>query len=203
MKLNEKLTNVDYSNDHVVSDANTATETGGYYTNSDTANLPVSGSAGYLNVMYRNDDNITQVWTRYRDNQVFMRQKNTIEPSGWKEWSAIMTEPTVLYENETGTNSNFSLNDDVNNYKYIEIYTKQNNYTLAYKCQKIYNPNGKNSAIDYLYHMNDKLYGNGVQITFSGKNATLSGGFGYTVGAGGQYATASNTINIVRVIGYK
>ena len=112
-------------------------------------------------------------------------------------------EPVILYNNESGTNSNFSLNDDVSNYKYIEVYTKQNNYTLAYKCQKIYNPNGKNIAIDYLYYMNDKLYGNGVQITFSGKNATLSGGFGYTTGAGGQYVTASNTINIVRVIGYK
>lgn len=81
---------VDYSDNNIVSDANLATETGGYYTNADTTNLPISGSAGYLNVMKRNDDNINQIWIRYRDNQVFMRQKNTLEPSGWKEWNAIM-----------------------------------------------------------------------------------------------------------------
>lgn len=89
MKLNEKLTNVDYSNDHVVSDANNAIETGGYYTLSTTTNLPINGSAGYLNVMKINDDVITQFWTRYSNNELYMRQKNTIEPSGWKEWVEI------------------------------------------------------------------------------------------------------------------
>lgn len=121
----------DYSNNNIVSDANTATETGGYYTNANTLNLPINGSGGFLNVMYRSDDNITQTWTRYRDNQVFMRQKNTIEPSGWKEWSAIMTEPTVLYEtdktySEVSTNTKITLTDDITKYKRVVLYGLQN-----------------------------------------------------------------------------
>lgn len=95
----------DYSNNNVVSDANTATETGGYYTNADTTNLPMSGSAGYLNVMKRNDDIINQIWTRYRDNQVFIRQKNTIEPSGWKEWEQLKTaNGDIVYESTLTSN---------------------------------------------------------------------------------------------------
>ena len=116
MKLNEKLTNVDYSNDHVVSDANNATETGGYYTISTTTNLPISGSAGYLNVMKRNDDNINQIWTRYRDNQMFIRQKNTQEPSGWKEWATVAGKSAVTVM--VGTNKTYTQN----NYFVVDAY---------------------------------------------------------------------------------
>lgn len=126
---------VDYSNNNVVSDANTATETGGYYTNADTTNLPISGSAGYLNVMKRNDDVITQVWTRYRDNQVFMRQKNTIEPSGWKEWEQLKTANSdIVYESILTTNqSTINVSDldivrDGGEYEVtLEAYTSNNN----------------------------------------------------------------------------
>lgn len=90
-----------------VADANEITETGGYYTNANTTNLPINGSGGFLNVMYRSDDNITQTWTRYRDNQVFMRQFNSVEPSGWKEWSRISPKLEKLWENPNKT-ANFS-----------------------------------------------------------------------------------------------
>lgn len=116
MKLNEKITNIDYSNDHVVSDANNATETGGYYTISTTINLPMSGSAGYLNVMKRNDDNITQTWTRYRDNQVFMRQFNSVEPSGWKEWEIVAGKSAITVM--CTTNKTYSQN----NYLVVDAY---------------------------------------------------------------------------------
>lgn len=90
-QIKEVVNNTFYAGytETAISDSNEAKETGGYYTNANTTNLPINGSGGFLNVMYRSDDNITQVWTRYRDNQVFMRQFNSIEPSGWKEWVEI------------------------------------------------------------------------------------------------------------------
>lgn len=89
MKLNEKITNVDYTNNHICLDANLAVETGGYYTNANTTNLPIDNSAGYLDVKFHADGNLTQFWTRYRDNQVFIRHCNPVAPSGWKEWQEI------------------------------------------------------------------------------------------------------------------
>ena len=112
MKLNEKLTNVDYSNDHVVSDANNAIETGGYYTNASTANLPVSGSSGYLDVKYHSDTQLVQTWTRYRDNQIFIRQYNTVEPSGWKDWQEFGPKSAITVmctSNQTYTSNSYQV----------------------------------------------------------------------------------------------
>lgn len=206
MKLNEKLTNVDYSNDHVVSDANNATETGGYYTNADTTNLPMSGSAGYLNVMKRNDDNINQIWTRYRDNQVFMRQKNTIEPSGWKEWERLTTEPTVLYENSNGSNGNITLSDDVDNYLAIEIFYKGDNYS-NFNSTKILSPFGNASLIIANINTSGQYMGvffrlsnvsvSNNQINVNENGQLFSNGFNVNNG------TTNNFIYITKVLGYK
>lgn len=163
MKLNEKLTNVDYSNDHVVSDANTATETGGYYTLSTTTNLPISGSAGFLDVLcHTSDDCVIQYWTRYRDNQVFMRQFNLIEPSGWKEWVEISTSPVVLYETSKtfeniADDTIITLNDSIRNYKRIIIFALSNNNILG--SVEVYNPT-----------INDQI---GIFITANGNRSGL------------------------------
>lgn len=155
MKLNEKLTNVDYSNDHVVSDANNATETGGYYTNADTTNLPMSGSAGYLNVMKRNDDIINQIWTRYRDNQVFIRQKNTIEPSGWKEWEQLKTIGSDIVYDKTleSAQSSVSIPCDIvaDGGAYEFIFIIQPNTTSPTSDYKMYF--NDNNSIQYAINM--------------------------------------------------
>lgn len=200
MKLNEKLTNVDYSNDHVVSDANTATETGGYYTNADTTNLPISGSAGYLNVMKRNDDNINQIWTRYRDNQMFIRQKNTQEPSGWKDWKAIVTESIILYENSNGSNGNITLNDSVNNYKYIEVYYKNNDN--RYNSKKFYDINGKYVVLDSYYSSNSDIVWKQQTRLFNGTQFNVVANAECSAAAITYIKTTSNTF-VTLVLGYK
>lgn len=112
MKLNEKLTNVDYTNNHICLDANLAIETGGYYTNASTANLPVSGSGGYLDVKYHSDTQLVQTWTRYRDKQIFIRQYNTVDPSGWKEWQEIGQKSAITLQ-KTGSNQTIGSNYSV------------------------------------------------------------------------------------------
>lgn len=204
MKINEKLTNVDYSDNHICSDANNATETGGYYTNSTTINIPITGGGGYLDVKKCSDTRINQTWTNYIDNQIFNRQYNNVN-DGWGEWKKLLLDGTILYENINGTVSNFTLNDSAANYKYIEIYTRQDEYTNGYKCQKVYDPNGKKVVINYSRYESTnpaRLQTFGISVTFNGKSATIGDKFGYVTG-GQAYATTGDSVKIVKVLGYK
>ena len=89
----------DYSNNNICTDANNAIETGGYYTNSTTANLPLAApraSSGFLDVKvhFGNDLNaVTQIWTRYRDNEIYIRHWYSFTTSqvtdGWTDWAQI------------------------------------------------------------------------------------------------------------------
>lgn len=115
--------------------------------------------------------------------------------------------PVILYENETGTSNNFTLNDSVTNYEYIEVYTRQENYTNGYKYEKIYEPNGKKVFINYARYegsesSNLKLQSFGMGVTFSGTNATVSDKFGFVTG-NTIYSTTADSIKVVKVIGYK
>lgn len=190
----------DYSNNNVVSDANTATETGGYFTLSTTTNLPINDSAGYLNVMKRDDDVITQIWTRYRNNELYIRQKNTIEPSGWKEWKRLTTEPTVLYENSNGSNGNITLNDSVDNYKYIEVYYKNNDN--RYNSKKFYDINGKYIVLDSYYSSNSDIVWKQQTRLFNGTQFNLVANAECSAADITHIKTNSNTF-VTLVLGYK
>ena len=76
-------------------------KTGFYDTNAATTNIPVNGSTGLLQVLRPNNGlNVTQIWYRYRDNQVYVRHYNAINtPSDgsaietgirkWTEWTIL------------------------------------------------------------------------------------------------------------------
>ena len=70
----------------------TSLPTGIYYCSGDALNAP-HASAWFLHVMNRvfpdGDHVITQVAYRYRDDEIQMRQYNSISPAGWKAWSVI------------------------------------------------------------------------------------------------------------------
>ena len=206
MKLNEKLTNVDYSNNHVVSDANSITETGGYYTNANTTNLPINGSAGYLDVKKHANGNLAQIWTRYRDNQIFIRYCNPVEPSGWKDWKVIMTEPVVLYENSNGSNGNISLSDSISNYSAIEIFYKSD-VDANFSSTKVLKPFTKAALITMNINLSGSYQGVFFRITqlslsnnqlTVGKNGQLFGG-----GSAVNNGATNNQIYITKVLGYK
>lgn len=135
----------DYSNNNVVSDANTATETGGYYTLSTTTNLPINGSAGYLNVMKRNDDVITQFWTRYSNNELYIRQKNIIEPSGWKAWEQIKTIGSDIVYDKTLESAQSSVSIP------CDILADGGAYEFSF----IISPNNTSAVSDYKMYFND------------------------------------------------
>lgn len=78
----------DYSENNIILDANNTIETGGYYTNSTTINIPIVGGGGYLDVKKHTDTRINQTWINYKDNQIFNRQYNNIN-SGWGDWQLI------------------------------------------------------------------------------------------------------------------
>ena len=183
-----------------VADANEITETGGYYTNANTLNLPINGSGGFLNVMYRSDDNITQTWTRYRDNQAFMRQYNSVNSLGWKEWRAIVTEPTVLYENANGSNGNITLNDSVENYRYIEVYYRNNDN--RYNSKKFYKINGKYVVLDSYYSASNDIVWKQQTRLFDGKQFNVISNAEVSNAAISYIKTSSNTF-VMLIIGYK
>lgn len=81
----------DYSENNIILDANNTIETGGYYTNSTTINIPVVGGGGYLDVKKHTDTRINQTWINYKDNQIFNRQYNNIN-NGWGDWQSINSE---------------------------------------------------------------------------------------------------------------
>lgn len=116
-----------------------------------------------------------------------------------------LIKPTILYENSIGTSNNLTLTDSIDNYKYIEIYTKQENYTNGYKCQKVYDPKGKKVMINYARYESTspaRLQTFGMSVTFSGASGTVGDKFGFITG-GQTYGTTGDSIKIVKVLGYK
>lgn len=92
--LGALLEKIDYT---TISNANNATTTGHYYTNSETVNLPMISSKGYLDVK-GNGEQCVQVWYKYTDNEVYTRAYNKFDSYGeynesatptWKSWEKL------------------------------------------------------------------------------------------------------------------
>jgi hypothetical protein len=122
--------------------------------------------------------------------------------------SGNSNESTVLYDNESGSFNAIALNDDIENYKFVEIYyigkfeTSGDNYCYT----KMFNPTGKqidlssNTCIQQENAIN--LH---ATIKMQGKSLTWSRNFMCYTGTG-TYAYAgnsSNCIRIVKIIGIK
>ena len=75
----------------------------------------------------------------------------------------VVTEGTVLYENTNGSNGNITLNDSVENYKYIEISAYKSDDNSLFPTQKFYN-NYQNCVADFnaTYNVNGGIYSGGV-----------------------------------------
>ena len=115
-----------------------------YYTSASATNKPpqANGTNGYVFTQMVNDNVGYQTYKT--TNAEYERFKNVT----WGEWQEKEKKVT-LYENATGSNSNITLNDDVSNYKYLEVfYRDSSNY---YGSQKIENPNGKQFEVHTLW----------------------------------------------------
>ena len=107
-------------------------------------------------------------------------------PDGYEE----VDEEFVLYNNEEGSIDAITLNDDVSNYKYIEIFCDAG-YT------KLYHPNGKGITLSTIVNA-DTIYYSGVRYTISGRTITPSFNKAWYLST-----TNTNTIKLYRVVGYK
>ena len=103
----------------------------------------------------------------------------------------------VLYNNTSGTTATITLADSVANYSYVEIFyfdTQSNTYTST----RVYSPNGKGVR---LILTGDTYVYNAI-VNFNAKTLTWSRNMRVLIADGTRY-TDTNTLKIVRVMGYK
>ena len=140
-------------------DLNDINNTSYYYTSASAINKPpqANGTNGYVftqmvndNVGYQTYKTTTAEYERFKNVtwgewQEKEKKVTLYENAKWQEKEKKVT----LYENATGSNSNITLNDDVSNYKYLEVfYRDSSNY---YGSQKIENPNGKQFEVHTIW----------------------------------------------------
>lgn len=93
----------------------------------------------------------------------------------------------TLYANGSGTNGNFTMNDDCSNYSVLDIYAKDTDG--VYISNRIYNPNGKQLYVSEIITSGSTIYDKHTVLQFNNKNVTQSGKTG--------------DIYVTEVIGYK
>lgn len=125
-------------------DLNDINNTSYYYTSASATNKPpqANGTNGYVFTQMVNDN------VGYQTYKTTTAEYERFKNVTWGEWQEKEKKVT-LYENATGSNSNITLNDDVSNYKYLEVfYRDSSNY---YGSQKIENPNGKQFEVHTIW----------------------------------------------------
>ena len=111
--------------------------------------------------------------------------------------------PYVLYENSSGTSSNITLSDDVNNYEYIEIYylsSSDGGTGYAQSSTKVWQPNGKTAFLSTGYVDTSNFNVKVVVVMLSGTSITRP--YGHWEFNDGT-RTNTNYVAITRVVGYK
>lgn len=87
----------------------------------------------------------------------------------------LIPKPKILYLNNNGSNGNITLNDDVSNYNYLEIFYTDNNKTMR-NSVKVWDFNGKDiNLYFFLNYKNDSGIFNYIyckKVTASGNKLT-------------------------------
>lgn len=109
---------------------------------------------------------------------------------------------TILYENNTGSNENITLNDDVSKYKFVEIFYKSND--SAYSSVRVDTPNGKRVSLQAFWSVDNYCYGKIKQVSISNNKINNLAAQQLVIGSGvSPTISLSNYIYITKVIGYK
>lgn len=106
----------------------------------------------------------------------------------------------ILYENAAGTLGNITLNDNVENYSYIEVFFAQ--YQLYGTSAKIKLSDTRNMCLTTSYLFNKVMFLDAKGISFSGKTLKVDYNIASQLTASVQTMNQEN-IKIYRVIGYK
>lgn len=109
---------------------------------------------------------------------------------------------TILYENNTGSNENITLNDTVSNYKFIEIFYKSNDG--AYSSVRVEKANSKYVSLQAFWSVDNYCYGKIKQVSISNNKINNLAAQQLVIGSGASPTVSlSNYIYITKVIGYK
>lgn len=111
-----------------------------------------------------------------------------------------LLKPIILYDNESGSNANITLNDSVENYEYIEVFYRNNDN--FYSSRKFYKPSGKKFILDSYYVSSTNIQFKMNYITITGTTVTRNQFIEASKNTMTQQNTNANTY-ITRIIGYK
>lgn len=118
-------------------------------------------------------------------------------------WSEVQLDKTemVLYDNSTGSNGDITLNDSVANYKYIEIYFKDNNGKYG-GYNRVYSPNGKEVHLSMIEPTSSANLIRNTAYSISG-TTMIVGSCGYAQISASSVSRnmSQNYIYITRVVG--
>lgn len=112
----------------------------------------------------------------------------------------------VLYDNTSGTNGTVNLSSSAANYSYMEIYFRPNDSQVYQSSVKICSPNGKYAFLMYnvISSAGTTVYSKMKNVYIDGTTITNYGNRYSEMGLSSTVSTQqSNSIYIVRVVGYK
>lgn len=114
----------------------------------------------------------------------------------------------VLYNNASGSNANITLNDNVSNYDYIEIFFKCLDPHSAYASTKVHSPLNKKVCLIVGHETTDDMhtYYQWHKTVIIGTNSITNDKYSrfFNVwGTNGMQYGLENSIYITRVVGYK
>ena len=110
---------------------------------------------------------------------------------------------TTLYENETGTTGNIALSEKLSNYKYIKVFWKVGNNNRGEEVSVALNKNINLSLIDFI---DSKIWLHTKTMIMEDTKLTVKRYKEYSIIDSSQwtpYGTSTNSIAIVKVVGYK
>lgn len=119
-----------------------------------------------------------------------------------------LLQPTTLYENATGTNSNITLSQTIANFKYIEVFVRNNENNFLHAGQKFYTNNSTsiNIQLNLLSNGNGAADVKGLRCLINGTSLTMSYFYKATIISGQTPSSGTGTnsgLYIYKIVGYK
>lgn len=110
---------------------------------------------------------------------------------------------TTLYENETGTTGDIALSEKLSNYRYIKVFWKVGNNNRGEEVSVALNKNINLSLIDFI---DSTIWIHTKTMTMEDTKLTVKRYKEYSIADSSQwtpYGSSTNSIAIVKVVGYK
>lgn len=164
------------------------------------ARLSIDGGTTYKNIKYENG--VQALASDIQSVDYELKYNGT-------DFITINSIPKVLYNNATGSNVSFSVNETFANFQYVEIFYKNNDG--SFQSLRVFEPNGKKFNIfSFTLHTTNRGYIKAADVGMVGTSVTLlTTGFGVnaeqTITAPNVVSnvSANNPMSITRILGYR